>query len=323
MVVGAIAHAALLAQTAPRSAAEASVAVEGNSRCPDPQQVQALLDERLTAQQGLAARSGWRLRLSAKAQEGPASSGRVSGALLDRAGAVGESKELNVAANECDAAALAFASMVERFFRDLTWSSNAPLPAPTVNTDATPAAAPPSRWTWGVDLSAGGAALVGAGTSGHAVAGVAVAATINGVGRLRFDVLGGLPPGRRSEALGNGASAGEDSWPMRAAFVFSDLRRRVAWQGGVDALMTADRANSSGVVQPGTNRRVTLALGLTAGIIVAVGGAWSLLAEIAADRHVAGTRFVIPGDAPPQTIILEPPVWRGLFVARAVYSFGP
>jgi hypothetical protein len=67
---------------------------------------------------------------------------------------------------------------------------------------------------------------------------------------------------------------------------------------------------------------LTLAMGLTTGIIVALGARWSLLAEVAADRHALGTRFVIPGDAPPQTIILAPPSWTVLFAARAVYSFG-
>jgi hypothetical protein len=75
-------------------------------------------------------------------------------------------------------------------------------------------------------------------------------------------------------------------------------------------------------VQPGTNHRLTLALGLTTGITVALGARWSLVAEVAADRHIAGTQFVIPGDAPLQTIILAPPSWRAMFAARAVYSFG-
>jgi hypothetical protein len=314
--------ASQLAPATPWSAAADPVAVEGDGGCPEPAQVQALLNERLAAKERSRVRSGWRLHLDARKPAKPALSAVVTGTLLDRAGTAHESKELTVGAADCDAAALIFASMVERFFRGLGWSANAPLPAPAVSSDAPPSPPPPARWAFGLDLSGGGAALFGGGTSAHAVAGVALTATSKEAGRLRLDVLAGWPRRHRSEALGAGASARQDSWPIRAALVLSGLPRPVGWQAGIDALVTADRANSSGVVQPGTNHRLTLALGLTTGIIVALGARWSLVAEVSADRHIAGTQFVIPGDAPLQTIILAPPSWRAMFAARAVYSFG-
>ena len=328
LFVRAVVAAALLAQPMSSSAASEPVVVDGDSGCPEPAQVQALVNERLAAKDGPPVRSGWRLHLDARKPASPSLPAVVTGTLLDRAGTVRESKGLTVAAADCDAAALIFASMVERFFRGLGWSSNAPLPAPAVNSD-TPSSVPPSSpdWAFGIDLSGGGAALFGRGTSAHAVAGIAATATIRDVGRLRLDLLAGWPARHRSETLaetlGNDAAASEDSWPMRAALVFSGTRQPIAWQGGIDVRVSADRARSSGVVQPGTNQRLTLALGLTTGIKVNLVGRWSLLAEIAADHHVAGARFVIPGDAPPRTIIVEPAPWQALVAARAVYSFGP
>ncbi|HEX3698217.1 MAG TPA: hypothetical protein VH374_22790 [Polyangia bacterium] len=322
ILVGAAIATAQLAQATVSSAALDPVAVEGDDGCPDRAQVQALVNERLAANDGPRVTSGWRLHLDTRKPATPSLPVVVTGTLLDRAGAAHESKELTVAATDCDAAALIFASMVERFFRGLGWSSNAPLPAPAVSSVVPPSLPSPPRWAFGIDLSGGGAALVGGGASAHAVVGAAATATIRDVGRLRLDILGGWPPRHRSEALSDGASASQDSWPLRTALVFSGARRTVAWQAGIDALVTVDRANSGGVVHPGTNHRLTLAAGLTTGIIIAWGAHWSLLGEVAVDRHAAGTRFVIPGDAPPQTIILEPPSWTALFAARAVYSFG-
>jgi len=293
ILVWAVAQAAPLAQ--PAQAAQAAstaasdpVAVEGSSGCPDPAQVQALVNDRLAASDGPRAASGWRLLLDDR-KAAASSSSIVTGTLVDGAGAAHESKELTVGPTDCDAAALIFASMVERFFRGLGWSSSVPLPAPAVGGDApSPTSPTPAsrRWGFGIDLSGGAATLFGAGTSAHAVAGVALTATSVEAGRLRLDLLGGWPARHRSEALSDGASAHEDTWPIRAALVFSGPGRPVTWQAGIGALITVDQANSRGVVQPGTNRRATLAMGLTTGIIIALGARWSLLAEVAADRHV-------------------------------------
>jgi hypothetical protein len=283
-----------------------------------------MVNERLAANDGDSIAPGWRLRLDATAPATSSAPAVVTGTLLDPTGTARESKELTVAATDCDAAALVFASMVERFFHGIGWTSNAPLPSLPVSNDSTPAPPPPTPWTFGIDLSGGAIALFGGGVSAHALAGVGLTAANRDVGRLRLEILVAGPASHRSETDGTGATGSQDSWPLRATLVYCGLRRPVTWQGGIDALFNVDQARSTGVVPPGTDQRLTVAIGLTAGARVSLTQRWSLLVDVAADRHLAGKRFVIiPGDTPPQTFILDPPTWQALFTARALYSFGP
>jgi hypothetical protein len=276
-------------------AASREVRVEPGSSCPRPQRVEALLAGKVHPPRG-----PWRVRY------------RLDEAVLelelvDPAGEVRATRRMRVPPSECEAAAVAVAAVVERFFRDVGWTAGTPLPA--VATEA----APPRRLDGGV--TAGASLWVADAVRPQAAVGAQVGL---GPNRLGLGVL--LPGGTRTLDLAAGATVSERVWPLRVSLARLVRGGRLAGEIGPDALFVVGDGRSEGITSTASGMRLVFSLGAAAAVQVPLGApGWGLTVQVAGYRLVAGRRFRIDGAS--GRFVLDAPRWQALAGMGIVRAF--
>jgi hypothetical protein len=293
-VVGAVVVALLLAQTVP-----VEVEPQGAPSCPRPDRVSALLADRAGAAAIETGAAPWRLRYRLQP-----SAGALELELVDPSGRVAARRQMQVASSECEAGAVAMVAVVERYFRGVTWTSGAALPAPIVSAPALPV--PESRLQVGLGVNA--ALWLADAVRPRAVVGAHLAAPSIGA---RFGVQVLLPAGERVERLGGGAAVSESIWPLRISAALAGRSGPFTASLGPDALFTLGFGRSSGLPSLDSGTRLTVAFGAAAALHLPV-GRWHLVLDLAAHRHVAGKTFHIDGADGGRVLVLNSPAWQGL-----------
>jgi hypothetical protein len=303
--------ALLLAAATPRVQVDSA----GDGDCPDARRIEEILANR-PGNDDAAVGASWRLRLRPVSPVGPSQPGTVDVALIDPLGVTRLGKLMPVGAADCDAAVAAAVAIVDRFFRGVAWSSDAPLPPPAPHSDAT-ATAGPRAIAFGV--TAGAATWL----SDHVALRPSAGARLDAPRwHARLDVQTLLPSDHRTQVVGGTATASEDRLPVRAALAWARAGKRLGWQAGLDALTTYEQAQSQGVTQPASKSRLALALGVGVGIGIRLAARWQIIADAAIYHRVSGRRFYIADNPSLPGTVLESPVWQALFGLRLGFAFG-
>jgi hypothetical protein len=260
--------------------------------------------ERALARRVSPAGPGWRVVVDRV--EGAGSSLRLR--LRQPDGAAVLERVIDLESASCETAADAMALIVERYFRELGWSAPQPrAPAPAAELVAVrPPPAEPARPR----------VLVFAGpmswTRGSRPIGVGGELRVRVAGPLHLGAGFLLPGTSTTQTLPGGGQATLSAVP----FVLRALaeRRWGTWTGlvSLDALLSAERGESSQIARPSSARRFMLAAGGSVGAAWVPAGRLRLAAEVGVARLIGGTDFAVDGYGP----VLAPPAWQGLAALR-------
>jgi hypothetical protein len=221
-------------------------------------------------------------------------------------------RELEVTPAACDSAAEAIALMVERYFRDVAWSTGPAIePAAKLDSDTRPtpqharllALLGPTFWTrqsW-----VGASAEVRAGAGGPIQ---------GGVGFL-------VPPGSQTEALRGGGQARLSAWPVTLRALVEKRRDTLALTAGLDLLVTAERGESAQIPMPAVQRRLLLGAGVSLGMAWLATPKLGVVLEVSGMRLCAGRDFQIAGLG--RGSILTPPLWQAMTSIRLGWALWP
>ena len=289
--------------------------------CPGLEAIERSLGERRIDPGG----SGWRLTLEVGQDEAADEPSGGPSALVLRlrlhqpAGELVLERLMTVERDRCETAAEAIALVVERYFRELSWTSG----APAVRAPTPPPAAPSLRETVSreVPRPARVIALLGPAWWTRRPSPLAAAAElrVRVAGPVHVG-LGFLFPGATAaEELPGGGGATLRSWPFLLRALAEKRRGLLAAAAGLDALVSVEGGRSSGIPQPAARRRVMLAAGASLGLAWLPTPRLRVAVEVGAARALVGNDFVVGGYGR----VLAPPAWQGLAALRLGWAIWP
>jgi hypothetical protein len=306
--IGAVVVAASLSP----AAARASLSVDNPSRtsCPEA----GAVTRAIVAQIGVGAASvggggeAWRLAYW------PSGDG-IQLQLRDQHGNVQLQRQVPGGAGDCRARAEAIALIADRFFQSLGWTAGRPLPPPEDVVAAAPvvsAPAPAPRPEVEVVVAAGGGLWTRRPDGATGVLGVRVA---RGAIEAGLHLLGPGADVRQSVSATGDASL--SAWGLALSPALAWWTGRLRLRAGPAAVVAIESARSRGLPLTNEGTRATLALGLRAGLGVALTRHWRLDVEGGGDVAALGGRFVVTGFGP----VLAPPRVQATAFAAVGWAF--
>ncbi len=279
--------------------------------CPSPADVAEAIGRRMPAA-AIGGDHGWLIRYG---WEGSPPTRAVTFRLMAPDGTPALQRQFPLRTHDCLAAAATIAVIVERYFRDLGWTTGASLPPVKVAGNAPAAVVAPGEDV--LRLSLGGAVRV----AGSASAAAIVGGRVHLLGPVHLGASLLLPSAASSQPLAQGGQVRADDWQARAFTWAVFPGSRVEWGAGLDALAIFQTASSSGIAHPAHKSRPLLALGIGAGPCYHWTPRWRIAVELAVYRALPATTFYVTergvdGD------VLPPPGWRYFGALSVGYVFG-
>jgi len=278
--------------------------------CPSPADVTDAIGRRMPAP--AVGDSDWSVSY---AVEGSPPARVVSLRLLAADGAPVLERRFALVEGECVTAAATIAVIVERYFRDLGWTTGAPLPPVNVREPPPLPAAADAAASEKLRLSAG-VAVRGTGTAG-------VAASIGGRLRLLGPVHLGLamlvPSDHATQTLALGGQVQVDGWQGRLSAWVVTAGSRLEWGAGLDALASVQTASSSGITDPARKSRAVLAVGVGGGPCLHLGRRWRIALDLAVYRTLPVTTLYVTENGVDHDV-LAPSRWRFLAALGIGYA---
>lgn len=293
-----------------------SVEVAPTSACPSAAQIESALGARVGAPRR-SADGAWVVRLASRPEQGAAGSRRLE--LRDPAGRTALVRDVPPDDGACEPAADVVALVVERYFRGIGWTANAPLP------DAPPAAvavgapartAPPGP---GRLALAGGVAIL---AGRDRTVAFPIAAIVRPRPWLDLAVATALPEGERTEMLtSGGGTARLAAWPWRVSAQVAIDRGRFRAGLGPDLLLSFETGRTEQIAVQGGDSRVAVGTGAAGHVSIEIlrllSRPLSLGLGAALHHTLLASPFVVENRAGE---VLAPSPWQGLLALDVAWA---
>ena len=252
-------------------------------------------------------------------------------ALREPGGRLALAREIATGDLDCGAVTDLVALVLERFFRDVAWTSDATSPAAARSLPPAPPATAAVVSPAPVPVPAGAAVarpprlVLSLGPAWWSRASAPVSVVVEARARVAGPAsvaLGLLLPGLHATQPvgGDGGQATLDTWPAAWLRIAAEAgRARLFYGASVDGFFTYERAATTGIAMTRDNDRVLVAAGLGLGGGWTLAPRWRISLDASVHRAVLGSSFVVDG----RGTVLDPSAFQGLVTLRVGYVIAP